>query len=100
MLNTVRNERRESSGLMPLQTIIIARYWTPFIRKLVTAFMDNPYICIGSYMEAAVYAAIKPEFIFLSSDQKAAKVVGGNIRLKDLYQLVSIPISALCSPRL
>lgn len=74
--DAVEKKRRGLINKIKLQIIVVAQYWTPEVKILVQRFMKNPYTCIASYMEAAVYAELKPQLIIQPRDEKAAKVVG------------------------
>ncbi|XP_046735938.1 putative ATP-dependent RNA helicase TDRD12 isoform X2 [Diprion similis] len=75
VIKKVQNGHCKLPGSMPLQLITIARHWTPAMRTLTEAFIEDPYVCIGSYMEAVIYAASSPMFIMKPKEEKAAKVV-------------------------
>ncbi|XP_048509268.1 putative ATP-dependent RNA helicase TDRD12 isoform X1 [Athalia rosae] len=67
--------RSTAQGVRPLQIIAVARHWTPLLELLVRGFIKDPYVCIGSFMEAVVYASLKPKLIICHKNHKAAMVI-------------------------
>ena len=60
----------------PLQIIATARQWSGLMKEFSKQCMTDPYVCIGSYMEAAVYGRIKPKLCTIQSKLKLQKVAG------------------------
>ncbi|XP_046468235.1 putative ATP-dependent RNA helicase TDRD12 isoform X1 [Neodiprion pinetum] len=75
VIKEVQHGHCKLPGSMPLQLITIAQHWTPLMRNFVDAFIKDPYVCIGSYMEAVVYASFKTKLYINPKQEKAAKVV-------------------------
>lgn len=59
-----------------LQIIITASHWTPRIKKIASVLMDNPYICISSFVEAAIFKSVHPKVYIINSKQKDKKILG------------------------
>jgi hypothetical protein len=59
-----------------MQIIVVAETWTDKIRSFVKMFMENPYICIGSFIEAAVFSRVKGRMLIRHSDKKKHEILG------------------------
>lgn len=44
-----------------VKIIAAAKKWCPQMEAFVTKVVEKPLLCIGSYLEAAVYARLKPK---------------------------------------
>ncbi|XP_012284583.1 putative ATP-dependent RNA helicase TDRD12 isoform X2 [Orussus abietinus] len=69
------NRDRQDLSTPLLQIITVAREWTPFVKKFVMTSMDNPYVCIRSYMEAAVYGCVRATLHCMVSQGKNEKTL-------------------------
>ncbi|XP_017788533.1 PREDICTED: putative ATP-dependent RNA helicase TDRD12 [Habropoda laboriosa] len=57
------------------QIIITATHWTPHLRKIASVLMNNPYVCIASYIEAAVFRSVQPKVYIINSKKKDEKIL-------------------------
>lgn len=57
------------SADVPTQTIVTARAWHPAL-KLFFKCPSNPLLCIGAYIEAAVYGNTKISLSLVSQEKK------------------------------
>lgn len=64
------------SHSVPVQTIIASNTWNVTLEELVRQILRNPVICIASYLEAAIYARVKPVVGILKPDQKIHRLLG------------------------
>nr|XP_012143302.1 PREDICTED: putative ATP-dependent RNA helicase TDRD12 isoform X2 [Megachile rotundata] len=60
---------------MMLQIIVTARHWTPCIKRVAYILMNNPYICITSFIEATVFKSICPKVYVMKSKSKNEKLL-------------------------
>nr|CAD7393674.1 unnamed protein product [Timema cristinae] len=66
---------------IPTQMVFVSEMWTPTIEFLADRVAENSSVCIGSCLEAAVYAKLKPNLHFvepLIKDNKLIEVLGSN----------------------
>ncbi|XP_076234936.1 putative ATP-dependent RNA helicase TDRD12 [Calliopsis andreniformis] len=68
------NRESENKNII-LQIIITAQQWAPSLKKFAYALMDDPYICITSFIEAAVFKSIHPKVYILNSKNKEEKTL-------------------------
>ena len=72
----MREKRDRYDNNLSLQVIAVAQQWTLGLRQ----FMDNsivyPYVCIGSYMEAAAFSQVQPRLLIVRSKEKNNKILG------------------------
>ncbi|XP_024940708.1 putative ATP-dependent RNA helicase TDRD12 isoform X2 [Cephus cinctus] len=73
--DVIHNRDRHDLDTPLLQIVTVSRHWTSILRKFVMTSMDDPYTCIGSFMEAAVYAGIKPTLCMIKLQNKTLKVL-------------------------
>lgn len=59
-----------------LQIIITAAHWTPQLKKIASIFMDNPCICIASFLEAAIFKSVHINIYVINSKKKNEKLLG------------------------
>lgn len=72
----INEERKNFVQERPLQVIATAQLWTDNMRKFVKKWMDDTYVCIGSYMEAAAFSRFNAIVVFEHSSKKKGKVLG------------------------
>lgn len=58
-----------------LQIIITATHWTPQLKKVAFILMDNPYICIASFLEAAIFKSVHINIYVINSKKKNEKLL-------------------------
>lgn len=59
-----------------LQIIITATHWTSQLKKVAFILMDNPYICIASFLEAAIFKSVHINIYVINSKKKNEKLLG------------------------
>ncbi|KAL6261063.1 hypothetical protein P5V15_008590 [Pogonomyrmex californicus] len=78
----IENRDPQSNDRPILQIIMSATECTIEMKKFVSVVMHNPYICIGSFVEAIVFKSIRPKLSRLISTDKNKKILE---LLKDIY---------------
>lgn len=68
------NVFNDTTNDIPIQAIVTARSWHPAL-KLFVKCPSNPLLCIGAYIEAAVYGRTKISLNLISEQDKLRKVV-------------------------
>ncbi|KAK2576510.1 hypothetical protein KPH14_005833 [Odynerus spinipes] len=63
----ISNRERISNELSPLQIILAARHFTTPMKALVQKVVDNPYICITSFIEAVIFKSVRPKMYLVNS---------------------------------
>ncbi|XP_043791864.1 putative ATP-dependent RNA helicase TDRD12 isoform X4 [Apis laboriosa] len=58
-----------------LQIIITAAHWTPQLKKVAFILMDNPCICIASFLEAAIFKSVHINIYVINSKKKNEKLL-------------------------
>ncbi|XP_054009470.1 putative ATP-dependent RNA helicase TDRD12 [Hylaeus anthracinus] len=66
---------RELKSKNILQIIVTAKNWTPRLKQIARILMDNPFICIASFIEAAIYKSILPKMYVMNSKIKNKKIL-------------------------
>ncbi|CAK9807417.1 Putative ATP-dependent RNA helicase TDRD12 [Anthophora plagiata] len=80
---------RESKSKV-FQIIITATHWTPHLRRITSVLLNNPYICITSYIEAAIFKSIQPKVYIINSKRKDEKLL--DILCNDYLKLRTIVV--------
>ncbi|CAK9822064.1 Putative ATP-dependent RNA helicase TDRD12 [Anthophora retusa] len=78
---------RESKSKV-FQIIITATHWTPHLKKISSVLMNNPYICITSYIEAAIFKSVQPKVYIINSKKKDEKIL--DVLCEDYLKLRTI----------
>ncbi|XP_043475288.1 putative ATP-dependent RNA helicase TDRD12 [Leptopilina heterotoma] len=60
---------------LSLQMIAVAREWTKGLSSFMEKFTVFPYVCIGSYLEAAAFSRITAKVSLLRMEEKNEKVL-------------------------
>lgn len=90
--NSILNvERQYALDEKKMQIITSGMLWTKNLEVFVEKFMENPYICIGSYVEAAAYCKVSAKMSLRDVKQKPEFVLNS---LKD-YTLTKTVIVCL-----
>ncbi|OAD56630.1 Tudor domain-containing protein 12, partial [Eufriesea mexicana] len=58
-----------------LQIIITATYWRPYFKKIASILMDDPCICIASFIEAAIFRSVCLNIDIINSNKKHEKLL-------------------------
>ncbi|CAL7949014.1 unnamed protein product [Xylocopa violacea] len=67
-----------------LQITVTATHWTAHLKKIASILMDNPCICIASFIEAISFKTVRPKIYAINSKKKNGKLLDllGNEYLK------------------
>ncbi|KAJ8679454.1 hypothetical protein QAD02_015241 [Eretmocerus hayati] len=57
-----------------LQTILVARTWTHQIHSFKNVFMNDPFVCIGSFVEAAAFCQVRGKMVIRHTNQKNRQI--------------------------
>jgi hypothetical protein len=68
-------DRRGKVGV-PVQVIAASAKWCPAVEQFSQHISQNFLVCISGYLEAAVYAKLKPTLHFLSASRKPHALLG------------------------
>ena len=61
---------------LSLQVIAVAHQWTVGLRQFMDKAIVYPYVCIGSYMEAAAFSQVQARLLIVRSQKKNEKILG------------------------
>uniref|UniRef100_A0AAU7J931 RNA helicase n=1 Tax=Locusta migratoria TaxID=7004 RepID=A0AAU7J931_LOCMI len=87
--------KKRAAGLsVPLQVIASSEKWCSPLESFAHNIISNPVICIGSYLEAAVYAKLKPNLYFVKKTDRKKKVIDLLRSNFGLYKMVVVSESA------
>lgn len=75
-----------------VQIIVAAQYWTDKIRLFVDKFMEDPYTCIGSFVEAAAFCRVKGRMLIRHSNNKKEEVLSMKSSLF-MYKIITLCIA-------
>ena len=64
------------------QIIINGQTWTERVHSFINTYIENPHICISSFVEAAAFNNVQGRMLIRHSDQKKHEVLGILITLK------------------
>ncbi|XP_076635891.1 putative ATP-dependent RNA helicase TDRD12 isoform X2 [Colletes latitarsis] len=67
--------RELQNNNISLQIIITGRHWTPRLNKIARTLMYSPYICIASFIEAAIYKSVLPKMYIIHSKNKHKQIL-------------------------
>ncbi|XP_076749741.1 putative ATP-dependent RNA helicase TDRD12 [Xylocopa sonorina] len=70
--NVIYNRELKSKML---QITVIATHWTAHLKKIASILMDNPYICIASFIEAIIFKNVRPKIYVMNSTKKNEKLL-------------------------
>ena len=73
--NIICNREDKHNEIM-LQIIVTAKHWTPYLKRIAYILMNNPYICITSFIEAAVFKSVCPKVYIMNSKSRDEKLIG------------------------
>lgn len=73
------NNKHRIVDSVHLQIIAVADIWTEELKTFVQEYVVEPYICIDSCLEAAIFTGTESRAIVVSSKQKSDKVLGKNL---------------------
>lgn len=68
--------KRSSHIGISIQVIAVSEMWCGPIKSFAQKIITNPIICIGSYLEAAIYAELKPKLHIIEKSKKVQLVLG------------------------
>lgn len=84
-----------------LQIVSVSQKWTNDLKKFVFLYYQNPYICIDSCMEAAIYSMVKSRVVLSPSVGKPKKIAGeGQLENGKLCQILFTNKSISIKPNL
>ena len=66
---------RESKN-KTLQIIITATHWTSHLKRIASILIENPCICIASFIEAAIFKSVHLQLHVINSKEKRKKLLG------------------------
>ncbi|XP_043275464.1 putative ATP-dependent RNA helicase TDRD12 [Venturia canescens] len=58
----------------PVQIVAVARHWSSLVKSFTNECVIEPYVCIGSYIEAAIFGCVKPNLLIIQEKKKIEKV--------------------------
>lgn len=76
VLSLVQNVLESRTCRLSVQMIASAKHWTKEIEDLAQRLYLSPLVCIGAYLEAAVYGRASVKMHFMSSKRKQSSLVG------------------------
>jgi superfamily II DNA/RNA helicase len=74
-----------------VQLIVSSEKWTKDLKELFKSIYVTPLVCIGNYLEAALYGNTQFEIKFLMSDQKKAYLEGLSGFVK-VYNMMNVTV--------
>jgi hypothetical protein len=74
-----------------VQLIVSSEKWTQDLKELFKSIYVTPLVCIGNYLEAALYGNTQFEIKFLMSDQKKAYLEGLSGFVK-VYNMMNVTV--------
>ncbi|KAF5282457.1 hypothetical protein FQA39_LY17572 [Lamprigera yunnana] len=75
LLNLIQSMLNHRSCNYTIQMIVVSEKWTRSIEDLLKSLARVPIVCIGSYLEAALYGRAYFDFHFLESRLKMKKLL-------------------------
>ncbi|XP_047108037.1 putative ATP-dependent RNA helicase TDRD12 [Schistocerca piceifrons] len=83
--------KKRAAGLsVSLQVIASSEKWCSPLESFAHNIISNPVICIGSYLEAAVYAKLKPNLYFVKRADRKSKLLDLLNSNFGLYKMVVV----------
>ena len=58
-----------------MQTIISGQTWTERVRSFINTYIENPHICISSFIEAAAFNKVQGRMLIRHYDEKKCDVL-------------------------
>lgn len=58
-----------------LQIVVTAKHWTQRLKRIACILMDNPFICVASFIEAAIFKSVLPKMYIMNSKSKDKKIL-------------------------
>ncbi|OXU31874.1 hypothetical protein TSAR_010154 [Trichomalopsis sarcophagae] len=87
----INKEKKNGFQNGSVQIIAAAHNWTHKIKLFVEKFMEDPYICIGSFVEAAAFSRVKGRMLIRHSEKKKEEV----LNILDDYSVIKTMIVCL-----
>lgn len=75
-LGLVQNVLENRTCRLTVQLIVVGEHWNRKMVELAKKLRYPPLVCIGAYLEAAVYGRVKISFHFLESVRKSSTLAG------------------------
>lgn len=70
------------------QKVICSERWTPEVAQLVKTIANEHVIIFANFLEAAIYARLKPHLLLVFGEDKKSEVLFGK-NLKKLFILIA-----------
>ncbi|XP_032684935.1 putative ATP-dependent RNA helicase TDRD12 isoform X2 [Odontomachus brunneus] len=70
----IDNREPQGDNRPILQIILTATKWTLELKKFVSLVMNDPFICISSFLEAVVFKSLRPKLYIWKSAHKNQKI--------------------------
>ncbi|XP_033228766.1 putative ATP-dependent RNA helicase TDRD12 isoform X2 [Belonocnema kinseyi] len=87
-----KEERYDNDSF--LQVIAVAQQWTIGLRQFMDKAIVYPYVCIGSYMEAAAFSQVQAKLSIVRSEQKNNKILEA---LNNNEEMITERIMIICT---
>jgi hypothetical protein len=76
MVRKLSHVRKSGRCEIGVQTVLVGETWFHEVEELCMNFLERPVVCMTSFLEAAVYANIKPVVTLLQPQAKVNKLRG------------------------